>query len=188
MNAQPTPVMVLSPSEAFERQLAQSNDSTVLRGKVVYTTTFSSTLPVLALGFIPTNLGVRASQLAGVFSRYRIKAAQVKFIGAQGTAGVPQGCAVGWLDDVSTSDAPSTLSGVLELRCSALALPVATTPTYSFYQPVDKTKWYYCVSGNDGRFQTAASLYVAPQTAIGSITFEIDYTIVFSGADDTGAL
>jgi len=183
------PVMMLTPSEAFERTLGQSNDSTVLRGKLLISANLSAATPVVLLNVLPGNLGIRASTLAGVFSRYRIKGMLVKFTSTIG-AGTNNTGTLGFLDDLGSEGiAPTSVGGVLELRCSASNFTNEDRPTYVTYTPVDKTKWYYTSatsSGADGRLIFPATIYVANSGA-GNVIAEIDYTIVFAGSADGGS-
>jgi len=184
----PMPVVSLTPSQAFERQLAQSNDSTVLRGKALFQFNVGTT-PGILLTLTPQNLGVRGLALSTVFSRFRIKAAVFKYSSAGVVTGLTT--AIGLVDDATTgSDGPTTLSGVLQLRTSASYLPNQTEPSTFMYRPVDKTKWYYCNAGGTGsdqRLSVPATLYGAAVAAATTIVIEIDFSLVFSGADDIGA-
>lgn len=183
------PSVALSPTEAFERTLGQTNDSSVLRGKILITSAVSST-PTFLTHLSPFSLGARSSALAGVFSRYRVKAAILKFAASSGGTGTSLTSALGILDEpTGEGDAPGNLSATLELRCSASYLFGQTQNSYVMYTPVDKTKWYYCntgATGSDGRLVFPAAIYVAGAGA-GTLTVEIDYTLVFAGADDVGS-
>jgi hypothetical protein len=98
---------------------------------------------------------------------------------------------LGILDDYSgEGDAPANLSGVVNMRCSATSMPGTIDPTYIYYTPLDKSKWYYCnstSSTSDPRFNIPASLYGATNTSAATQVFvELDYTLVFAGAEGQG--
>lgn len=177
-------VVSLTQSEAFEASLATTADSTVLHGKVILVSATTPT-PLLLLGLTPAAapFGARANAMSTIFSRYRFKKLIIRFLS---TSNGPT--ALGVLDDVSTvtGDGPTTVSGISELRCSALTFTGDTVPTMFTWTPVDKSKWYYCDSEpvvGDQRLTQTGSLWAAA-TVAGSVQMEIDYVIVFKGASD----
>jgi hypothetical protein len=179
-------VVIVTPTEAFERSLARGADSFNLKGKVLFSQA-TSTSPAAFIAVTPAQLGVRAIALAAVFSRFRVNRVLIKFM--ETTTGVQT--VLGILDDSAGSegDAPTSLSGVLELRCSALAFGAQTVPTLMEWRPVDKSKWYYCntgASGSDIRFSIPAISFVA-SSGTGGISAELDYDITFKGSDDVGS-
>jgi len=184
-NQAPLPVMSLTPEFAFERQLAQSTDSTVFRGKAIFSFNLN-TAPTNLLQIYPTNLGSRASVLATVYSRFRVKALLIKFT-ITGNSGAANTGAVGILDDnIGEGDTPTSLTGVMALRSSASFLNGQTEYSRIMYLPLDKKKWYYTnagASGSDGRLVIPGTIFGA---SVGSsnCTVELDYTLVYAGADN----
>lgn len=191
-NATPQPMLSLTPAEVFERTLGRTNDSCVLRGKLIITPNLTNT-PSQVSYLVPNFFGARATQFAGVFSRFRIKAINLRFLpsaGGTGGAGPAVATVFGILDDPSSQVVPTTGSDVLELRSSALALPAQTVPSNILYTPVDKTKWYY-IGGTgtspDPRLTVPGFLYGYANSATAvSSAVEIDFSLVFAGASDNG--
>jgi len=185
-SAAPLSVTSIPPEAAFERSLAQSSDACVLRGKLLPFATLTSTPSTLLL-IHPTNMGVRATNLAAVYSRFRVKALMIKFTAIGGNSG-NTGSVIGILDDTtSEGTVPTNAGGTLELRCSGVALPNQGTPSYVYYLPVDKTKWYYCnLDSNDPRFVYPGTIYATSLGGAGGVTAELDFTLVFAGAEDGG--
>jgi len=174
------PVLSLNPSEAFERALGRTNDSCVLRGKFILTTATLTTTPSTILNINPNLFGSRAAGLASSFTRFRIKGLNVRFLTPGSTT------AIGFLDDPSGSSGfPTTLSDVLELRSSALYLNGQTMPSNILYSPIDKMKWYSTTQTGDAREYFASTLVAASSGSVG-VSAEIDFSIVFAGAGDSG--
>jgi len=179
----------MTQTEAFEAKLSQSNDATTLRGKLVFAVP-TTTTPTVQLILSPqnsSNFGVRAAALAGVFSRYRFKYVQIKFLNAIVTGvGIT---AVGIQDDVAiTANNPTSTAGVAELRCSGTTFQSQTLPTQFRWEPVDKNYWYYCTNDlTDGRLSISGEMWVGSNGA-GTVDIEIDYCLVFKGATDSGGL
>lgn len=186
-NKSPINVISMTRQEAYERNLSTHSDSSVLRGK--YTVNMGlTTIPSLVAIINPSAFGARATAYAGVFARYRIKELNIKFMpNSTSTAAIT---AVGILDDTSLSgDVPTTYQGITELRCSATQFEGVTVPAAFSFQPLDRKKWYYTTvetSGNDVRLSAVGELYAASTAAV-SCAFEIDFSIVFSGASDVGS-
>jgi hypothetical protein len=107
-------------------------------------------------------------------------------------ANASSGVALGIFDDTTaTSNVPANASGVLELRCSASFLQGATENSHLYYLPVDKTKWYYTGTGpgaSDPRLVIPGTLFGGSISGSPSVAVEIDYTMVFAGADDAGGI
>ena len=181
-NATPAmPVLSLSPSEAFERMLGHTNDSCVLRGKLVLSSGGSLT-PIEVLDINPINFGTRAAAAQQIFARFRVKGINVRFSATNSTG--TNTCALGFKDDPSQGS-PAGMSDVLELRSSALFLAGSTIPSNILYQPVDKTKWYNTSRNGDVREWKPSELWFASQAGAGvALTCEIDYSFVFAGALD----
>jgi hypothetical protein len=168
--------------------LAQHSDSTPIRGKFTATVA-ASTTPSVAFLILPANLGARVASIASDYLRYRIKWLRIRFLGTSVGASGSGFTSMGVLDDVGYSgEPPTTGSGVTELRCSATTFTNQTDPTVLEYRPVDPKKWYYCIpsSGND-RFDAVGTVYIASSSAT-SVSYEVDYCVVFAGAFTTGAL
>jgi hypothetical protein len=179
----------MTPTEAFEASLSRGTDATVLRGKLALTANTSVT-PAAVLALNPSSLGVRCSAIAAIFSRYRFKYVRIKFLNGLGAIGTNFG-ALGVQDDIGlTLNTPTSVSGVLELRCSGSAFNNQTIPTQIEWTPVDKSLWYYTINDlTESRLSTSGILYSAGlNTATASLDVEIDYCIVFQGASDIGSL
>jgi len=177
----------MTQSEAFVAKLAGSSDATVIRAKLLLSPSASVT-PSSVLSFDPTAMGGRLAAMAGIYSNYRIKSILMKFLTTGATI------AVGAIDDASGAegDAPTSVSGVLELRCSGSSFQLESIPTEVLYQPVDKSLWYKTFtgsSGSDQRLVVPAILYAAT-TSDGATPFqiELDCVYVFKGAVDTVSL
>jgi hypothetical protein len=188
-------VISLTRNEAFEEKLARSSDATVLRGKLLLQASSTST-PTVALAIIPSQLGVRATALGGIFTKYRVKSVLLKFMSAN-TSGttLTGGGVLGFYDDATTGEgeAPTTAAGVLEQRCSASNFSGQTTPTMLRWEPVDKRLWYATtqgVAGSDLRLVFPGLIYIAGLASTTSVGFdiELDFTLVFKGAADVGAI
>lgn len=183
----PQPVMSLTPSQAFERTLGRTNDSCVLRGK---SQTILSITPTAALilPINPNNLGNRATQLAQVFTRFRIKSMMVKITTLLTTGNTITGFSVGILDDYANStDGPSTIGQVTDLRSSTFFTNTVTEPEYLFWEPISKDYWYYCdaPTSTDPRNIYPGAVYAATNNGATTqpVAFEFEYSIVFAGAD-----
>lgn len=184
-SARPAVVVSLTPTEAFQAQLARS-DACPLKGKFIQAAALTTT-PTSLLAISPLNLGVRANGLSAFFTRYRIKYLNVKFTTNTTSLGNAVS-ALGFIDDVATSTStPSSVGGVGELRCSATCFGSETVPSRLMWKPSDPNRWYYTqTDGDDPRFEFPAVLYGA-SSANQNLAMEIDYSIVFSGAADVGS-
>jgi hypothetical protein len=181
----------MTPTEAFEAGRARNTDTTVLRG-VLLSNVGAGTTPSALIVFNPSsaaNFGTRAAALSAVFSRYRFKSIRVRFLGTTTATGTQAFQSLGVQDDVSiTSQNPTTASGVAELRCSGVTLGDQTVPTEFIWTPVDKNLWYYTTNDlTEARLSTSGILWGASSGTSGSISLQLDYTIVFQGAIDTGS-
>jgi len=181
----------VTPAQEFERKLARSSDACVLRGKFYSTIAPSAGTPVLLYALHPSNLGVRASALANIFTRFRFLSVGFKFSVSTATQAATGGV-MGVLDDASGTegDAPTSTNAVLELRTSALNLPTDTVPTEFMWKPVDRNLWYSTSSAasvSDPRLLFPGVIYVGPIGGAGTtFTVELDWELVFKGASDTG--
>jgi hypothetical protein len=183
-NKTPLKVISMTQQEAFERSLATSGDSVSLRGKFLFTATLTAT-PTILFSISPINLGSRAVNLSGIFSRYRFKYLKFRFLTTSATT--PGGVILGILDDVAaTGEPPTTASGLLEYRSSALTFAGETVPVSFDWTPSDKEQWNFCAASTDNRFQIPATLYGAT-TAAGTAQIEVDFSITFKGALDSGS-
>lgn len=188
-NSNPLPVIAMTQAEAFERQVVRSSDATVLRGKLQFTASATGTPSVILIlnPAVASNFGVRASSVALAFTRYRFKYIRVKFLSNQATSA--SGAVVGIQDDIAISgNTPTTASGVAELRASGTSFLSQAVPTSFEWRPADSNLWYYVSSDAiDTRLSVSGLMYVA--TSVSSVVdFEIDYSLVFKGATDAGAL
>jgi len=185
--------MVMTPAMNFEKKLALSSDACVIRGKLLFSVA-SITTPAIGIVLHPSNLGVRTAALANIFTRYKFKELAFRFTSVLTTGGTPSTGVIGILDDASgiEGDAPTTSGGVMELRTSAAALAGETLPTEFVYRPVDKTLWYATTTGgssgsvSDPRLLFPGILYVAAPVS-SSFSLEVDYTVVYKGANDIAA-
>ncbi len=178
----------MTQSEAFEATLATSSDATVIRAKLFLTPT-TATTPTVVTAFDPVSLGGRLAAVSGIYSSYRFKQIVVKFLTVPGSGSV----SLGALDDASGAegDAPSTISGVQELRCSGSSMQGVTVPTDFVWRPVDTALWFKTFagsSGSDQRLVIPAILYAAGASGTPQFSLELDITCVFKGAVDTVSL
>jgi len=185
----------MTQTEAFEANLSQHLDSFCLRGKLLLNFAVSTVAPAAVLPFSPSNSGwgARVNNLASIFSKYRFKYVNIRFISGTPVAGTAGQSAIGILDDgISglTGEAPTTVSDVAELRCSGTAFSLQTTPTVFNWTPVDKHIWMDTINdGTDARFSTSGILYAGSTFGTVSLPIEaeLDYCIVFSGATNSAA-
>jgi hypothetical protein len=194
-NKTPIKVISMTQTEAFEANLSRSSDATVLRGKFLLNPT-PTAVPSNILSLSPANvsMGGRLNQLALSFSRYRFKYLKFRFLTANVVPASFSGqVALGVVDDgvATTSDTPTTASGVMELRCSGTAFVNQTVPTTFEWSPADKEFWYYTTpDAIDARFLNSGLLFIASTSTGGApITdIEVDYCCVFKGAVDASAI
>jgi len=194
-NSVPMPVMTLTPAMAFERNLGYSTDSCSVRGKTFLQSSVTNTSIINLSNLFPQNLGARLAAFSGIFARYRFKALMVKVMYNATSAGSIQPLAVGIQDDYSGEASPPTnFAGVVALRSSCtviggLSTAGAISPEqYIFWKPLDPKRWYYTQQGTgatnvDGRLEVPANIYAVTNVAAGTVFIEIDYSIVFAGAD-----
>jgi len=136
-NGRMRPVTVVTMASSFERRLAKQSDVTTLRGKLLLPTSTVTSTPAALLTGSPGNFGARASSLANIFSRFRIKTLNVKWTAVSTNAvGV---VALGFYDDATSGEgqAPSDVNGILEMRCSSSFMTPTTIPQEFAYRPVD---------------------------------------------------
>jgi len=182
-------------AKQFEAALALGSDATVLRGKLLLQFA-NPAIPGFVIAVNPSSFGVRSTALATIFSRYKFKYLRVKFMACNTATTVLNGGGVlGFYDDSSTTEgqAPTTASGVLEMRCSGSNMTGETVPTEFLWTPVDPLKWYATTAGSAGsdvRLVEPAVLYSSGLVGTTTVAFdcEIDYCIVFKGAVDTGTV
>lgn len=183
-------VVVVDPIEKFANTLGTHQDSTCLRGKLLVNVNTSSVTPVALLTLTPSFFGPRAVSLSSIFANFRFKRLVIKYnYGA--VTGTNSVGVLGILDDASGAegDAPTSASSLLEFRTSASNYN-QQQPTVVEWAPTDTKFWYKTFSGatgSDPRFVDTAVMYVASLSQIASTHIaEIDYSIVFKGAVDTG--
>lgn len=183
---------MVDPEERFADQLAMHQDSTNLRGKVVFEVILGSGAITNAGVLNPAFFGVRCTALAAIFTRWRIKELVIKMLfESSSTPGANVGF-FGILDDSSGAegDAPTTYEGLLACRTSGM-VGISSLPIVRVYKPVDKKKWYYTyagASGSDPRLTSVGVLYVAQTATNGTAVFiQVDYSLAFAGANDIGA-
>jgi len=177
--------------EASDRKLATRSDMISFRGKSLLAITPTATPAATQLTPISGNLGTPATNLANAYARYRIVRlmfrATPSFASLSGTgSGAAVPFVIGCLDDWSgegSTNAPTTVNGVLSLRSSVL---VGGTDTKEFeWKPLDVSKWYYTYEGaGDQRFVVPVSLYVAEAAAVtgqSASNIEVHFTIEFAG-------
>jgi len=174
-------VVSLNPSEAFEKGLGQTNDSCVLRGKLVITFPAQTSGQIIQLN--PSEFGTRAAAFQQNFTRFRIKGMIFRFSVVSTTAAGASGtAAVGIVDDASAGG-PVNLSDVLEQRCSALYLAGSANPSTVYYTPIDKKIWYKTSRTGDQREYIPGRVFASTTPNVLG-TVEIDYSFVFAGALD----
>jgi len=180
-------VISITPTQAFEKSLAQGSDSCPLKGKFYLPVVGTTATPTSILILGPSALGGRASVLATVFSRYKFKYLRFKFMSSTATA-APAAVSLGILDDASTAegDFPTTLSALAEFRCSATKFSNETVPTEFMWTPADKLLWYYTEAGSSGSDQRLVNsgIVIGASSATCSSSIEVDYSLVFKGAID----
>jgi len=178
---------MVSPSDGLERSLAIRADATPLMGKFFFSVNSISATPSVVLTVNPFSLGPRATALANVFARYRFKFINFKFF-FSGFSGGSIG-AIGVLDDFTgEGDAPTSVGGVLELRCSGTNLVATTVPTEILWKPPTQD-WKFCTvgaTGSDQRLVQPATVYAASNGSSSTVC-EVLFSMVFKGAVDTGA-
>jgi len=183
----------MTQAQAFELQLSKNSDSTVLRGKIFLPQTAVTAGTVTSLLLLSPNstaFGARCVALGLIFSNYRIKYLKFKWMGI--SSGTASSFAMGVLDDASGAEgnAPTTINGILEQRCSSSAFSEESVPTEFEYKPVDTRLWYKTQpgsSGSDPRLSVNGVLYAASNAA-GAVQLEVDYCFVFKGATDVSPL
>jgi hypothetical protein len=120
--------------------------------------------------------------MAALFQRYRIKNLKAKYIPGCSTTTVGTLC-FGFVDDDNPSSTVLTGDQILNLRLGCETSPWKNR-TLS-YRPIDSSKWYYTLGGND-RFVTQATFVAAtgialtPSTTLGD--FDLEGDIEFEGA------
>jgi hypothetical protein len=180
-------VISITPTQAFEKSLAQGSDSCPLKGKFYLPVVGTTATPTSILILGPSALGGRASVLATVFSRYKFKYLRFKFMSSTGSS-APAAVSLGILDDASTAegDFPITLAALAEFRCSATKFSNETVPTEFMWTPVDKSLWYYTEAGSSGSDQRLVNsgILIGASSASCSNSIEVDYSLVFKGAID----
>jgi hypothetical protein len=179
------PMVVETPTQMLEEKMSLSSDAVVLHGSYVGTTSLPGTPGVVNV-LAPVNLGLRASQLNALFTKYRFKMVRIDFFaGVSGSSGI---AAFGILDDASGSegDGPTTLSGVREMRTSAVNWFGQTSPTSFVWRPNDPS-WRFTYPGSgDPRLVNSGVIYGAASTGV-TVTYTLTYSVVFKGATDVGA-
>ena len=131
----------MTPTEAFNANLSQQSDSIVVRGKLFYRQS-TTTTPSNLLSLYPDSqeFGSRIEAFQNIYSRFRLKSLKVKFM-----SGLNESTALGILDDGApiTGQVPTTYSAVAEMRCSGSKLFQVTVPVEFEWKPLDPKKWYY---------------------------------------------
>jgi hypothetical protein len=160
----------------------------VLKGKFLVTTSLVSGVVNAIAIFNPLSLGVRAAAMANLFARYRFNWIAFKFF-FTGTSTVGVASVLGVLDDFTgEGDAPTTIGGILELRCSATNYGGQTIPTEMLWKPPSPS-WNFITggaSGSDQRLVSPAVLYGC-SSGSGTLITEIMFSCVYKGAVDVGA-
>jgi hypothetical protein len=175
-------VTVRTPSEAFELRLSVFKDKARLLGKHFLSLTAINTMTNINL---TANLfGSRSAAYANIFARWRIVRILLQPIvgGSGGTTPV----AIGFLDDSSlTSDAPTTLDDVVQLRCSTLLSTGSSVDTSFEFRPVDPKMWYYTEtesSTSDARLYIPTSLWYISTGTSTTVNYLMSYELQFEGA------
>jgi hypothetical protein len=184
-------VVVVDPIEKFANTLGIHQDSTCLRGKLLVSVNASTLTPVNVLTLSPSFLGLRASSMSSIFTDFRFKKLVMKYNYGAAT-GLNAVGVFGILDDASGAegDAPTSAAGLLEYRTSAINYN-NQAPTVVEWRPTNTKLWYKCsggASGSDPRLVNSGVMFVCNQASTISTHFvEIDYSIVFKGAQDTAS-
>jgi hypothetical protein len=166
-------------------------DRSTIKGKFLLTSTLGGGVNNL-LTFLPASFGNRAAQMSNLFSEYHINYMRLKFF-SSATSGTSGGVVLGILDDASNveGDAPTTPAAILELRCSGVNFSGETIPTEFMYRPKTSAFWMKTFggsTGSDDRLVSSGNLFGGLfGTGTTSLSLEIDYSITFQGAVDTGS-
>jgi len=185
----PRATIALSMSDARERQLAVRSDRVIMSGKCVITAAgVSGTVGLTPL--YASTFGDRLANMAKIFSRFRIIKLIIKSPPASGTFASAFGVVDDYTGEGASAPLPTTLSEVVELRCSVANLSTVN-PNEIEWKPLDPMKVYYSQPGtaanaSDSRLAVPATLVEFAANA-GNIPFVVYYTIEFSGAFDNTA-
>jgi hypothetical protein len=185
-------MVVVSPFDGLERQLANRSDTVTVTAKFLSPPLNVVSGTTSTLGITPENLGDRLAALAKLYARFRILKWTMGVVLA--TSSVPDGTPIvfGIQDDVSTEGGsvpqPTTFDDIFALRCSAIT-SVGTTlrDPVLYWKPADLTRWYYTNQGSSGtetRLVYPGTLCVQAGTSISAVSFCMYYTIQFSGAQE----
>lgn len=177
---------MVDPAEAFANSLGMHVDATNVRGKCLFQQVTNSTSIIEICALTPSMLGARCNACAQIFARWRFKRCILKlnYTGSGSSA---------WavLDDYTgEGDQPTNINALLELRTSATNFS-NDPPTVLDYRP-PTSEWYYTfagASGSDPRLVNAGALFAVQPFSTSNAVFsvEIDFSIVFKGAVDTGS-
>jgi len=135
-------------------------------------------------------MGFRAATMANLFTRYRFKYIRFKWMASSATVAYSS---IGVYDEGGSSEgsAPPVSVDILELRASSSQLVNQTTPNFFEWRPVDTSLWMYNIvglAGSDTRLSVSGVLFGGSSTASTAVAIEVDYSLVFKGAVDTGSL
>jgi len=184
---------VVDPEEKFADDIGQHQDSCNTQGKTLFSVILGSAAVTNAGVMNPTFFGTRVTNMAAIFTRWRIN--KLVFRIAFDSATTPSAAAFGVygiLDDASGAegDAPTSADGLLALRVSGTVGFNTTAGTTRVYKPPDKD-WRFCyagATGSDPRLYAYGVLFVQQLgTASTSVYVQADYSITFKGATDIGA-
>lgn len=107
----------------------------------------------------------RLAQLAGMYSRYRLKKARITYETAVGST--TDGSLFGWIDSDPVAPIPtaSSLGEVVMAHRSAAVFPVWMEASFDFL-PSQKDKWFYTTVGSETRDYAAGILRFASDVVL----------------------
>jgi hypothetical protein len=170
-----------------------------LLGKTLLSVSTGSANTPVGININPAALGLRPATYSNIYSKWTIRRLIVKIVAVASSAS--GSCTLGFLDDTTTStDLPTSTTGVLNLRCSSSFATVGSglfsaVSTYNEYEwrPIrtrGALEWYFTTlegSSSDPRLEVPCSLWFASSVANVACTLEVDYDIVYDGAVDTAS-
>lgn len=136
----------------------------------------------------PSILGDRVAGIAVYFSRFKFNWLKFELRSKMPTS-TPGTAVSAVLDDATTAGTGSTTAQLLDFRTS-MEKHIYSDQILR-WSPMDKSKLYYTVGGNDERDRTPCSYFVATDdaisgTSISTYSLDIHYSITFEGANPNG--
>jgi len=175
--------------------LSMKSDRVRLTGRTIATFTSGVSGGVASVNATQTLFGNRAVQFGFLYTRWKINRMIFKLLNVN--AGASTGVsALGVLDDDNnSSDVPTSLLGIAQLRCAS-TYPTSDSntvtprfPDFEWQPPRGPTKWFYTQlqgSGtSDSRLEIPCSIWFAcNQTTAVTFSIELNFDISYEGAVD----